>query len=121
MSTTPLTVDKFAAQIKAKYPQYASIPDAQLVEKVTAKYPQYKSVIGGAAPSAPKPPDVGDTSTPFPTRVLDRISANAEGMAQFPGAALRDARARYKARNPQDATSKALAAAQSSIEAVGNP
>src|ERR1700675_1049679 len=112
----PLTVDKVAAQIKAKYPQYASIPDAQLVEKVTAKYPQYKSVIGGAAPSAPKPPDVGDTTTPFPTRVLDRVSGNMEGMAQFPGNALRDARSRYQARNPQGVADKAIAAAQSSIE-----
>src|SRR6202030_1822401 len=76
---------------------------------------------GGASPSAPKPPDVGDTATPFPTRVLDRVSANAEGMAQFPGNALRDARSRYQARNPQGVADKAIAAAQSSIEAVGTP
>jgi len=31
--------------VKAKYPVYASIPDDQLIEKVTAKYPQYKTSI----------------------------------------------------------------------------
>jgi hypothetical protein len=39
------TPQEFAAKVKAKYPVYASIPDDQLVEKVTAKYPQYKTSI----------------------------------------------------------------------------
>lgn len=36
---------EFAQTIKQKYPQYASIPDADLADKVLAKYPQYQSDI----------------------------------------------------------------------------
>lgn len=39
-----------AATIKAKYPQYANVPDAQLEQAVIAKYPQY----GKFASPAPK-------------------------------------------------------------------
>lgn len=36
---------EFAASIKAKYPQYAAVPDEDLVSKMLEKYPQYKSQI----------------------------------------------------------------------------
>jgi hypothetical protein len=124
MATTPLTVDKFAAQIKAKYPQYATIPDAQLVEKVVTKYPQYKSRLGGAAPSAPSDANIRtapSTAPAFPTRVLDQFSKDMQGAADFPASAMRDARSRYQARNPQGAVDKTLAAARSSLESVVNP
>ena len=54
--TTQVTPQEFAAKIKTKYPAYASVPDDQLVEKITAKYPQYKSQIKQAAPAAPPDP-----------------------------------------------------------------
>lgn len=49
-----VTPQEFAAKIKTKYPVYASVPDDQLVEKITAKYPQYKSQIKQAAPAVAK-------------------------------------------------------------------
>lgn len=93
MAAQPITVDQFAAKLKAKYPQYASIPDAQLVEKVVAKYPQYKSQIGGAAPGNPQGPK--EEPKPFDDRVIQRLSENAQGMADMPGNVLKDARERY--------------------------
>src|ERR1700678_2599180 len=44
-SPQQLSPSDFAAKVKAKYPAYASLPDDQLVEKITAKFPQYKSQI----------------------------------------------------------------------------
>lgn len=41
-------VSTFASKIKAKYPQYADIPDAELTQKILAKYPQYQDLVGGA-------------------------------------------------------------------------
>ena len=35
----------FAKQIKAKYPQYASVDDKQLAEKIIAKHPAYKDQV----------------------------------------------------------------------------
>lgn len=55
---TQVTPQEFAAKIKTKYPAYASVPDDQLVEKITAKYPQYKAQIKQATPAvAPSGPD----------------------------------------------------------------
>lgn len=51
--TQQFTPQEFAAKVKAKYPDYANVPDDQLVEKITAKYPQYKSQIK----TAPAPTD----------------------------------------------------------------
>lgn len=44
---------EFAAKIKAKYPQYADMPDDELAQKMIAKFPQYKDMIGTSpAPAA---------------------------------------------------------------------
>lgn len=40
-----MTTDEFAAKLKAKYPEYASLDNAVLVQKVVAKYPTYASQI----------------------------------------------------------------------------
>src|ERR1700685_3275483 len=40
-----LTRKQFASSVKTKYPQYASVPDDQLVDAIVAKYPQYKDSI----------------------------------------------------------------------------
>jgi hypothetical protein len=48
----PLTSDAFAQQIKAKYPQYASVDNATLTQKMLAKYPQYANRVQlGPAPA----------------------------------------------------------------------
>lgn len=40
-----MTPQEFAASIKAKYPQYASIDDNELTQRMLSKYPQYQSVV----------------------------------------------------------------------------
>jgi len=40
-----LTRKQFAAKVKEKYPQYAQVPDDQLVDAVVAKYPSYGNNI----------------------------------------------------------------------------
>lgn len=40
-----LTESEFAQKIKAKYPEYAKVPDAILVQKVVQKYPAYKDQV----------------------------------------------------------------------------
>jgi len=44
------TVEQFAARIKAKYPDYQSVPDKELVDRIIAKHPEYKSQVDFAAP-----------------------------------------------------------------------
>lgn len=51
-------VPEFAAKIKAKYPQYADMPDEELAQKMIAKFPQYQDMIG-ATPTAASPAEPG--------------------------------------------------------------
>lgn len=53
MATQPLSIDQFAAKIKTKYPDYASMENGDLVNKIVAKYPEYKSQIDFSTSSAP--------------------------------------------------------------------
>jgi hypothetical protein len=41
----PLSQDEFAAKIKAQYPAYASMDNAELTQKVLAKYPTYSTRV----------------------------------------------------------------------------
>jgi len=41
----PYSVDEFAAQIKAKFPEYANWPTDHLVSEVVAKHPEYRSWV----------------------------------------------------------------------------
>lgn len=52
-----MNLQEFGQQIKTKYPQYASMSDEDVANKVIAKYPQYKSQITDttAQPEQPKP------------------------------------------------------------------
>jgi hypothetical protein len=50
-----LSTDQFAQQIKAKYPQYASVDNATLTQKMLAKYPQYADRVETARAPAQKP------------------------------------------------------------------
>ena len=49
---------EFAASIKAKYPQYAEIPDDELVTRVLDKHPVYRDRVSQpqAAPEVPEAP-----------------------------------------------------------------
>lgn len=45
MPEEKLPIPKFAAKIKAKYPEYKDINDTTLVEKILAKYPEYADSV----------------------------------------------------------------------------
>src|SRR5881394_3275155 len=45
MADPLLTPAEFAQSIKAKYPAYASIPDAELASRMLEKYPEYKDRV----------------------------------------------------------------------------
>lgn len=40
-----MTPQEFSQKIKAKYPQYSSVPDEVLAQKMVEKYPQYKEQV----------------------------------------------------------------------------
>jgi len=40
-----LTIQEFGAKIKAKYPQYSDMSDADVGNKMLAKYPEYKDMV----------------------------------------------------------------------------
>ena len=48
-----MTIEEFGKTIKAKYPQYNDLPDADLGQRMLAKYPQYKDLVKGP-PASPK-------------------------------------------------------------------
>lgn len=50
-----LTREEFAASIKAKYPDYAAVPDAELVDRMLTKHPVYRDRIKSDAPRT-RPP-----------------------------------------------------------------
>src|SRR5579864_2398688 len=47
---TQITKQQFAQKIKAKYPDYASVPDADLTTKILAKHPEYGASISDLSP-----------------------------------------------------------------------
>ncbi len=51
-----LTPAEFAQQIKAKYPDYASVPDLELATRMLEKYPEYRDRVRLDASPAPEPP-----------------------------------------------------------------
>jgi hypothetical protein len=67
MPQTPtMTTEQFASKIKAKYPQYQSIPDSELTQKVIAKHPVYQQQVfqttqGGVTPTPSKAGKAFDT------------------------------------------------------------
>lgn len=73
-----LTAEEFAQSIKAKYPDYASVPDAELAAKILAKYPEYQSRIKPTAPTK----DAGKTPswTDRAVGALPALGATAGGV-----------------------------------------
>ena len=41
----PVSYKEFAAQIKAKYPEYSEVDDLELSNKIIEKYPEYKAQV----------------------------------------------------------------------------
>jgi hypothetical protein len=62
-----LTPEQFAQSIKAKYPDYASVPDAELAQRMLTKYPEYRDRVQ----TAPPPDQSGDI-------ILDNIKLAGE-------------------------------------------
>lgn len=54
--TPKVSPEEFAQSVKAKYPVYAKIPDAELASKIITKYPQYRDKVdwSAAPPSSSK-------------------------------------------------------------------
>lgn len=76
-----LSESDFAAKIKAKYPQYAKVPDAILVQKIIAKHPEYKDSVqaswtGNLATAAEGvSPEAASSSAALAQHVQDQQSA----------------------------------------------
>jgi len=72
-----VTPQEFAQKVKAKYPQYGSMSDGDLVGKVLAKHPEYGNNIKGYAQST-KPGHQGAIITqggnPTPKTTTDKVA-----------------------------------------------
>jgi hypothetical protein len=63
-----MTIEEFGKTIKAKYPQYTDLPDADLGQKMLSKYPQYKDMV---------------TSQPEKKSLLNKVGDVAKGIGNF--------------------------------------
>lgn len=89
-----MTRAQFAKSIKGKYPQYASMPDDQLVDSIFAKYPQYRENVLDVAPTGnakiSAPPTgmaaVKSTVNTFAQNVGDKIVENLPTIGATVGA-----------------------------------
>ena len=103
MSTTPLTLQQFGAQVKSKYPDYANKSDEEVGRAMLVKFPQYKSRIReadtvSATPSALSPAgiksklltarDWGVSQLPAAGGLIGGILGAASGAETGPGAVL---------------------------------
>jgi hypothetical protein len=103
VSDTTITPDAMSS-LRAKYPQYSSIGDADLAQRIITKYPQYQSALGKytseAIPAAtsPKPPAPLDPKAvdKFRSDYFNTLNANANIPIQT---------AHALAKNPNDADS----------------
>lgn len=68
-----LSPEAFAQKVKAKYPQYAKIPDAELASKISLKHPEYKDKVDWSA-AAPTQPNTYKPPTPSPAgQTLEKV------------------------------------------------
>lgn len=79
-----MDMGNFAAKIKAKYPQYQNIPDAELTQKILAKYPQYSSVVGATVPTPQQ-----STVAPTHMNTMEPNAGQPEGHPTFVGGLIR--------------------------------
>lgn len=66
------TLEQFGQTIKAKYPEYNDIPDAELGQKMLAKYPQYQDTVSTSSPQT--------ATAPFPA--VDQVVSQARNVIQ---------------------------------------
>ncbi len=76
MAEPLLTPVEFARQIKAKYPDYANVPDEELATRMLEKYPEYRERVGPSAVSTPTP-----TIGPPPPSMLGRAAETGANLA----------------------------------------
>jgi hypothetical protein len=90
MPQDQLSNAEFAAKIKAKYPQYKSVPDNELTAKIVAKHPEYKSSLKEfTAPNTPK-------KEGFASALGSDIAGMAKGVVGSFGDALNPVASSYK-------------------------
>ena len=78
---------EFAAKIKAKYPDYASLPDDELTQKMLTKYPEYADTVEIGTPQpTPKPTPPPKPSPVAPSGVLNLASRgpSSQGSGEVP-------------------------------------
>jgi len=101
--TAPMSPEAFGQMVKAKYPQYAGIPDAELASKVALKHPEYANRIDwkSAPPTQPntyKPPTpspMGQAIEKYGRKIADAapailgtVGGIAGGLSPVPGGAI---------------------------------
>src|SRR6187402_2094413 len=55
MPVNKLSIQDFAAKIKAKYPDYKDINDTLLTQRIVEKYPEYKDMVNYQVPASQPP------------------------------------------------------------------
>ena len=55
MPVNKLSIQDFAAKIKAKYPDYKDINDTLLTQRIVEKYPEYKDMVNYQVPNSQPP------------------------------------------------------------------
>jgi len=70
-------------KIRAKYPQYADIPDTTLAQKIVAKYPEYQDVLGDMthATGTPTPTPVAQSDPSYGQRIENQFNAAGNRLA----------------------------------------
>lgn len=100
------TLEQFGQTIKAKYPQYANLPDTDVAQRVIEKYPQYQSQITTEQPQQLEEKSGGFFDEPtFPAKEggAETIPGNiARTIGNIPGSAARLGRAVVAPVNPFD-------------------
>jgi hypothetical protein len=71
----PESITDFAARIKAKYPDYANVPDDELVQRIVSKYPDYSSQVDMTPQSA-------DNRSTL-EKAFQPITSAAQGVGEF--------------------------------------
>jgi hypothetical protein len=100
-----LTTEQFAAKIKQRSPELASVPDADLVRKVLERRPEMREFLVTEMPRLPI-----SAHEEFPTRMLNRVSQAAEGTSQLIPMLLKRSREGFKtAREKGDVGGMAMA------------
>lgn len=69
--TQPLSIQEFAAKIKAKYPDYANVPDEELTTRIVEKYPDYAPMVNLQSNAAQAPDPAAEIANMPEKRFLD--------------------------------------------------